>query len=190
MKRWFTLSLLTLMVLILSSATSYSQYKLGSHYIGVNATVVTEPVGWGLNYEYGFDENIGLGFLVRYWAPEERKHYESTGTGTLQRTTIMPMVQAAYHFLPKAQFDPYGGIRLGYGIYTETWSTEGIVTRTKPVERAESGVSMSIMGGFRYFVTPKISLDGTLEYFLVNDTDYYDNLADTGLMLSVNFTLD
>lgn len=190
MKRWFTLSLLTFMVLILSSATSYSQYKMGAHYIGANATVVTEPVGWGLNYEYGFDENIGLGVVVRYWSPKEGKHYESTGTGTLQRSAIMTLVQAAYHFLPKAQFDPYGGLRVGYSIYTENWSTDGIVTRTKPVERAESGVTMSLMGGFRYFVSPKISIDGTLEYFMVNDIDYFDNQADTGLMFSVNFTLD
>ena len=190
MKRWFTLSLLTLSVFLLMSATGTAQYRMGAHYIGANATVVTEPVGWGLNYDYGFDENISLGFVVRYWAPEEGKHYESTGTGTLQRSTIMPMVQAAYHFLPKTQFDPYGGARIGYGIYNETWTTDGIVTRTKPDERAESGVSMSIMGGFRYFVSPKISLDGVLEYFLVNDTDYFENQSDTGMMFSVNFTLD
>ncbi|MFZ1728536.1 MAG: outer membrane beta-barrel protein [Bacteroidota bacterium] len=190
MKRWFTLSLLTLITLIFASTTTQAQYHMGAHYIGLNATVVTEPVGWGLNYEFGFDENIGLGLVVRYFSRAEGKHYESTGTGTLQRSTIMPLVQAAYHFLPKAQFDAYGGARLGYSIYSESWKTSGIVTRTKPVEAAESAVTMSIMGGFRYFVSPKISLDGTIEYFLVNDDKYFDNQATSALMFSVNFTLD
>ncbi len=190
MKRWFTLSLLTLLAFILASATSNAQYKMGAHYIGVNATIVTEPIGWGVNYEFGFDENIGLGVVVRYFGREEGKHYESTGTGTLQRSTIMPLLQAAYHFLPKARFDAYGGVRLGYSIYTEDWQTEGIVTRTKPTPAAESDVTMSIMGGFRYYVSPKISIDGTLEYFLVNDQDYFDNQADSGMMFSVNFSLD
>lgn len=190
MKRWFTLSLLTLIAIIFAGATSHAQYRMGAHYIGANATVVTEPVGWGLNYEYGFDENIGLGLVVRYWAPKEGKHYESTGTGTLQRSAIMPLVQAAYHFLPQAQFDAYAGLRIGYSIYTESWEISGIVTRIKPPERAESGVTMSMMGGFRYFVSPKISLDGTLEYFIVNDEDYFDNQATSALMFSVNFTLD
>jgi opacity protein-like surface antigen len=190
MKRWFTLSLLTLIAFILAGATSHAQYKMGAHYIGANATVVTEPVGWGINYEFGFDENIGLGVVVRYWALDEGKHYESTGTGTLQRSVIMPMVQAAFHFLPKAQFDPYGGLRVGYSIYDEEWQTSGIVTRTKPDERAESGITMSLMGGFRYFITSKISIDGTLEYFAVCDEDYFDNQSTTGMMFSVNFTLD
>ncbi len=190
MKRWFTLSLLTLFAFILAGSTSNAQYKMGAHYIGVNATVVTEPVGWGINYEFGFDENIGLGLVVRYWSLREGKLYISTGTGTLKRSIIMPTVQAAFHFLPKAQFDPYGGIRVGYSIYDESWETAGNVYDNPPDERAESGITMSLMGGFRYFVTPKISIDGTLEYFAVHDEDYFDNQATTGMMFSVNFTLD
>ncbi|MBR9977209.1 MAG: outer membrane beta-barrel protein [Bacteroidetes bacterium] len=190
MKRCLTLSLLTLFVFIITGATGLAQYKMGAHYIGANATVVTEPVGWGINYEFGFDERIGLGLVIRYWAPEEGKHYESTGTGTLQRSTIMTQFQAAYHFLPQARFDPYGGLRLGYSIYDENWQTSGIVSRTKPAARAESGITMSIMGGFRYFVSPKISIDGTLEHFVVNDDNYFENQSASALMFSVNFTLD
>ncbi|MDT8324798.1 MAG: outer membrane beta-barrel protein, partial [Bacteroidota bacterium] len=189
MKRWFTLSMLTLLAVILTSTTGLAQYKAGNNYIGVNATVVTEPVGWGLTYEYGYDENIGLGLTARYWSPETTETGESTWTGTLERETFMFLAQALYHALPKSQFDPYGGVRLGYAYYAETWTTEGVAARTAPPEKAESGITMSIVGGMRYFFSPQISAEAALEYFLMHDDGYFVNRASTGMLLGVNFTL-
>jgi len=190
MKHCFTISMLTLFVYLFSTPASHAQYTAGAHYIGLCATVVTEPLGWGVQYEYGYDENIGLGLIIRYWGQEPAKAYESTGTGTLDRETFAPMFQARYHFLPKDLFDPYAGIRLGYSIYTETWSTEGIVTRPKPEDRASSGISMSIIGGMRYFASQKISIEACLEYFLANDDYYFSNNSTTAVTLGLNFTLD
>lgn len=192
MKRWFTLSMLTLLAVIFMSTTGVAQYKAGNHYIGVNATVVTEPVGWGVNYEFGYEKNLGIGAVVRYFSPEDVPYYESTGTGNLKRETYMILAQALYHPLSNAMYDPYGGLRVGYSYYSETWTTEGIVVGIsgEPTPKAESGISMSIVGGLRYFVTNNISLEGALEYFLVNDQNYFRNESDTGLMFAVSFTLD
>jgi opacity protein-like surface antigen len=191
MKRWFTLSMLTLLAVMFTSTTGFAQFKAGNHYIGVNATVVTEPVGWGVNYEFGYEENLGLGLIVRYWSPEDTPYYESTGTGNLKRETFMTMFQAAYHPLTNAVYDPYGGVRVGYAYYNETWTTEGIVVGITgtPTPKAESNISMSIIGGIRYFVANNISIEGALEYFLFNDEKYFRNESDTALMFALNFTL-
>lgn len=190
MKRWFTLSMLTLLAVILTSATGYAQYKAGNNYIGVNATVVTNPVGWGVTYEHGFDDNIGLGVIGRYWSPEVTKTGASTWTGELKRETFMVLVQALYHALPKAQFDPYGGVRLGYAYYTETWTTTGVAPRSAPPEKAESDIALSVVGGMRYFFTPKLSMEAGLEYFLYIDDGYFVDRGTTGMVIGVNFTLE
>ncbi|HOJ04392.1 MAG TPA: outer membrane beta-barrel protein [Bacteroidota bacterium] len=189
MKHWCTISMLTLLVCLLSTGTVHAQYMPKAHYIGVSATVVTDPIGWGAQYEYGYDENIGLGLIFRYWGQEPAKAHLQTGSATLDRDTFAPMVQARYHFLPKDQTDPYAGVRLGYSIYTETWKTEGIVTLPKPTDRAESGISLSIIGGMRYFMTNNLSLEACLEYFLANDEFYFENESSTAVSFGVNFTL-
>ncbi len=186
----FTISMLTLLVCLLSAPSLHAQYTPRAHYIGASATVVTEPVGWGVHYEYGYDENIGLGLVIRYWGQEPAVANLSTGTATLDRQTFAPMFQARYHFLPKEMMDPFAGLRLGYSIYTETWTTEGIVTLPKPVDRAASGISMSIIGGMRYFASEKISLEGILEYFLVNDEFYFEDATSTAVTFGINFTLN
>ncbi len=190
MKHWFTISMLTLLVCLLSAPSVHAQYLARAHYIGLSATVVTEPVGWGVQYEYGYDENIGLGLIIRYWGQEPVKAFLQTGTATLDRDTFAPMFQARYHFMPKEVMDPFAGLRLGYSIYTETWTTEGIVTLPKPADRAASGISMSIIGGMRYFATEKISLEGILEYFLYNDEFYFTEETSTAITFGVNFTLN
>lgn len=191
MKRWFTLLPLFLIGFVLMQSTGVAQYRVGSHTLGVNATIITEPVGWGVNYEFGFDEHIGLGAVIRYWGSERGPFPIGSQTYvTIQRSVIMSMFQANYHFLPRERFDAYGGVRLGYTVFDETAEVEGFSPYTKPKDLPESGISMSLLGGFRYFVSPKISIDGTVEYFLVNDDTYFDNDASTGLMFSVNFTLD
>ncbi|MBR9976408.1 MAG: outer membrane beta-barrel protein [Bacteroidetes bacterium] len=192
MKRYFTLLPFIAVGMLLLGASSTAQYRVGSHTLGINATVVTEPVGWGVNYEFGFDEHIGLGGVIRYWGSERGPFPIGSQTRVvINRSVIMSMFQASYHFLPKERFDPYGGLRLGYTVFDETAEIiEGFSPYTEPKELPESGISMSLMTGFRYFLSPKISIDGTLEYFLVNDEAYFDNDSDTGLMFSVNFTLD
>jgi opacity protein-like surface antigen len=190
MKHRFTISTLTLLVCLLAAPSIQAQYQAGAHYIGATATIVTEPVGWGVQYEMGYDEHIGLGILVRYWGQEPAKAYTQTGTATLERQTFAPMFQARYHFLPKEMIDPFAGLRIGYSIYTETWTTEGIVTLPKPANRAESGISMSLIGGMRYFVSDKISLEGILEYFVVNDEMYFRDPTQTAITFGVNFTLN
>jgi len=190
MKRWFTLFMLTLLAVILTTSTGYAQYKPGTHTIGVNATAVTEPVGWGVNYELGYDENLGLGLIVRYWSPEDRKAYESRGEATISRETYMIQLQAAYHALPTSSWDPYAGVRVGYAYYDETFTTSGIVVGiTEPEPIAESGISMSLVGGMRYYVSKQLSLGAALEYFLVNDEDYFYNQSSTGMIFDLSFTL-
>jgi len=190
MKRWLPLFMLTMLAVILTSSTGYSQYRPGTHTIGLNATVVTEPVGWGMNYELGYDESLGLGLIVRYWSPETRKAYESRGEASIDRETYMIQMQAVYHALPASAWDPYGGIRLGYSYYTETFTTSGIVVGiTQPEPIAESGITLSIVAGMRYYVSEQLSLGAALEYFLFNDDKYFKNESTTGLMFDLSFTL-
>ncbi|GEM_PF-1441715 len=190
MKRWFTIFMLTLLAVILTSTTGYAQYKPGTHTIGVNATAVTDPVGWGVNYEYGYDENLGLGMLVRYWSPEERKAYESTGEASITRATYMVQLQALYHALPTSAWDPHAGVRVGYSYYDEEFSTSGIVVGiSEPEPKAESNISLSIVGGMRYYLSEQLSLGAALEYFLFNDENYFDNESTTGVVFDLSFTL-
>jgi opacity protein-like surface antigen len=190
MKRWLPLFMLTILAVILASSTGYSQYRPGTHTIGVNATVVTEPVGWGVNYEFGYDDNLGLGLIVRYWSPEDRKAYESTGEASIERETYMAQLQAVYHALPTSAWDPYGGIRLGYSYYGETFTTTGIVVGiTQPEAKAESGITLSLVAGMRYYVSEQLSVGAALEYFLFNDENYFENESTTGMMFDLSFTL-
>ena len=190
MKHWFTISMLTLLVCLLSAPSLQAQYLPRAHYIGASATIVTEPVGWGVQYEYGYDENIGLGLVIRYWGQKPGKDFTSTYTATLDREAFAPMFQVRYHFLPREIMDPFAGVRLGYTVYTETLTTEGIYTGTKPPAKAESGLTMSVIGGMRYFASDKISIEGILEYFLMNDEGYFEYQTSTAVTIGVNFTLN
>jgi hypothetical protein len=167
MKKFATGLLLFGLIFALTSSKSQAQYyEMGKHYIGANLTFITDPIGFGVDYEYGLTENISIGGILRYWGKsEEIPEWKVTNT------LVMPQIQGLYHFTPKQNVDPYAGARLGYGIYSS--KREGqFISHTNT---DDSGLFLTLVGGSRYYFTPKISGNANIEFKLAGSDDYFED---------------
>lgn len=156
-----------------------AQFAKGKSFLGPNLTLATDPIGLGVDYEYGLNENVGLGGMVRYWG---RSVDYAWGSSTW--SVIMPQFQAAYHFMPGEQFDPYAGARLGFAIYSSSHTSD--IPGYTWSDSNSGGLYLSLSGGARYFFSPKISANGSIEIRAAGD-DYFG--SSLGLVLGVDFTL-
>ncbi len=181
MKAWITTILLVGTLALLTSSVQAQGFRKGEHLLGVAVTVATDPVGFGVNYEYGVTPEVGIGGLLRYWGKSV-----STFGGELNWSVIMPQAQVFYHFMPKNEVDPYVGGRLGYAIYSTSWDAKGD-SFLNPAPKTESGgLFLTGVGGVRYFFSPKVAANASLE-FRIAGTDYFD--SGIGLIIGVDFVL-
>ena len=192
----YLLSVAILLAFFLTATNAQAQFKKGAHYIGVGATVLTDPIGYGVVYENGFDENIGLGLSVRYWGRKKLTGMDNNANGSysLERSAILPMIQGNYHvkIIQDQVLDAFGGARLGYAFSTQTWTETGVVTGVQEPEKVANSVQFSILGGARYFFSPKFSVEADFEYFLSDLVDYQEKTTGSnfGISLGVNFTIE
>lgn len=174
MKKVCTIAFALFVILAMTTSDSQAQFKNRGVYVGPNLTLATDPVGFGGDIEFAISPNFGLGGLIRYWGTSYNYGY-----GSYDWTVICPQFQAAYHFMPGNQVDPYVGARLGYAIYSA--STPSGVTSS-----AKSDMFFTGTGGMRYFFNPGLSLHGSIE-FRLGGTDYFG--GSLGLVAGVDFTL-
>jgi hypothetical protein len=175
MKSFLTTCVAAAICLVLLSGTSNAQFRTGKSFLGVNLTLATDPLLFGAQFEYALNPNWGIGGLIRYAS----KSYNSTWSGyDWSYTYIIPQAQGAYHFMPGNEADPYVGARLGYVIISSSGTVYGAA--------ATSDVFLNGIAGVRYFFSPKVSGNGSLEFRLAG-TDYWG--SSVGLMIGIDFTL-
>ncbi|MBN1446985.1 MAG: hypothetical protein JXA28_03560 [Bacteroidetes bacterium] len=165
--------LVAVAVLFLFPTNSDAQFRHRGNWLGPVLTLATDPIGFGVNFEHGVSQNVGLGGILRYWG-------KSGGEGGYDWSwsIIMPQFQAAYHFMPGDQLDPYAGGRLGWAIYSyesDFWKASD-----------DGGLFLTAYGGLRYFFSPKIAGNGSLEFRVAGD-DYFGGSLQ--LSVGVDFTL-
>jgi hypothetical protein len=165
-------AVLAAVVLMLGTSTGTAQFRHGGNWLGPVLTV-TDPIGFGAQYEHGISPNIGIGGIIRYWGTSV-KYFG----GEYSWSVIVPQFQGAYHFMPGDQFDPYAGGRLGWGIYSED--------REFGSASASSGLFLTAYGGLRYFFSPKISGNGSLEFRVAGDNYFGSSIQ---VSVGVDFTL-
>ncbi len=155
-----------------------AQFHNKGVYLGPNLTLATTPTGFGADIEFGVSPNIGIGGMVRYWGQSETYYGYSWSW-----SVIIPQLTGSYHFMPDNQLDPYLGARLGYGIYS--YSTNVPTVSGYTGYYGKSDVYLTGAAGLRYFFTPRISANGSIEFHLAG----YDFVGGTGIVIGVDFTL-
>jgi hypothetical protein len=192
----YLISFAILLAFFLTATNAHAQFKKGAHYIGVGATLTTDPIAYGVTYENGFDANIGLGLNVRYFGREKLTGMDNNAAGSysLERSMILPMIQGLYHvrLIEDQVLDAFGGARLGYAFASQTWTESGVVTGVSEPDPVEDAIQISILAGARYFFSQKFSLEADFEYFLTDIVDYQEKTtgSDLGITLGVNFTIE
>lgn len=172
MKTFVKAAFLTLALSLLVTAKSDAQFRNHGMWLGPVLTL-TDPIGFGAQLEYGVSDNVGIGGILRYYS----KSYSYIGYD-VSWTVIMPQFQAAYHFMPGDQLDPYAGGRLGWAIFS--WDNDRVS------EPYSSGLFLTAYGGLRYFFTPKVAGNGSLEFRVAGDEFMSSALQ---ISLGVDFTL-
>ncbi|PLX25406.1 MAG: hypothetical protein C0600_12100 [Ignavibacteria bacterium] len=160
-------------VFALFTSTSDAQFKHRGNWLGPVLTLATDPIGFGVNFEHGISKNVGIGGIIRYWGKSE-----SILGSDYSWSIIMPQAQGAYHFMPGDQLDPYAGGRLGWAIYS--FDAPGLSARD------DGGLFLTAFGGLRYFFTPKVAGNASLEFRVAGD-DYFDGALQ--LSVGADFTL-
>ena len=173
MKLFVKATLLTVALSFLFTVNSDAQFRHRGNWLGPALTLATDPIGFGVNFEHGVSDNVGIGGIIRYWG----KSYEYIGYD-VSWTVIMPQFQAAYHFTPGEQLDPYAGGRLGWSIFS--WDDDRLS------EPYSSGLFLTAYGGLRYFFSPKVAGNGNLEFRVAGDDFFGSSLQ---LTVGVDFTL-
>lgn len=173
MKSVFSITLIAALAFVLNTSSSQAQFRHGGNWLGPVLTLATDPIGFGVQYEHGISQNVGIGGIVRYWG----KSISSAGYDW-SWSIVMPQFQGAYHFMPGDQLDPYAGGRLGWAVYS--------IDSDFGVGGGSSGLFLTAYGGLRYFFSPKIAGNGQLEFRVAGD-DYFGGSIQ--LSVGVDFTL-
>ncbi len=180
MKQFATFTLLVTVFALAIPNQSDAQVNKGRNFLGANLTF-TDPIGFGAQFEAMISPNIGIGAMIRYWGQSESQ----SGFGYTYEwsyTIIMPQAVGYYHFMPGNELDPYAGARLGYGIHSVEVKTTGYTGSVSE----NSGLFLTATGGVRYFFTPKVSINGSLEFRLAGEKYFADDLS---ILAGVDFTL-
>ena len=176
MKKFFIVSTAMLLFVIATPQKTAAQFEIGKHYIGpsIGFAFGASTIILGANYEYGilWEEvgNIGVGGIFRYW------HYSE---GYASYTDIAIGAQANYHFKMKnKKFDPWAGLTLAFDFGSSSWS--GPYEDDYWDSDSYGGMWLTLNGGFRYWISPKIGLNGRLAF---------GTLGYGGIELGVDFKL-
>jgi opacity protein-like surface antigen len=167
----------------LPSSSKAQYYDKGKQIIGLNLNLLTDALGYGADYEYGYDENFGVGGIIRYWGKSSEEAYQKSS-----KSLFLIQVQGLYHFTPKEQVDPFLGARLGYG-FSKFKSESNFTGEWRDVANTTdgSGAYLNAFVGARYHFSPKISANGSLELRLIGKNVLWENVA--SIVLGVGYTL-
>lgn len=140
--------------------------KAGEQYIGAKIALGgVAGASYGLigNYEYGYQDNIGLGATVAYSG-----YSEDLFGGTWSYTNILILANVGYHYdlLHNEKLDTWGAFNIGYNVASAKWEW-----KTKPPFAIDPTVSVGgVVWGFsanaRYFLTDKLAATASVGYGL------------------------
>ena len=179
-KLLFTLSLTAFMVSDYASAQAFNSggsYASVGYGLGIGARASTSVYsaangykfsGFGpasLNYEYGINDNIGLGVNLSY------SSYGATwNAGTYdygyRYSTLGIMARAAYHFdIRNRDLDLYSGVGLGFLRYKYNWtSDEPSFNESQYNVNLGTPLGYQIFAGGRYFFSDLVGAYAEVGY--------------------------
>jgi opacity protein-like surface antigen len=116
-------------------------------------------------YEQGITDNIGIGAAVGY-SSYGGKWQQSSYNYRYSWRTISVMVRGAYHFdVKNRNFDPYGGVGLGFLKYSYNWtSNEPGFNESNYNISSASPLGYQLFLGTRYHFTDQIGAYAELGY--------------------------
>ena len=150
------------MITILSTSYSYSQYDLNKSYLGptIGLSFLGSTFQIGANYEYsmGLENfgNVGIGGVFKYW-----NYSENYFEGEWSYTDILVGVQGNYHFkVNNDKLDPWAGLVLAYDGGSVKWGGP-FATYATPTY---GGFFLGAQGGLRYWISPTVALVGRIGF--------------------------
>lgn len=147
-KKIFAIVLAVLFVSSLSLAQTTGLFKKGGLYITPQIGLNSFSLPIGASVEYGLTENIGIGGTVTYWGWSEA-YWKSS--------VIVISAEGLYHLtnLNLDKIDLYGGVGLGYGIYSFSYKSG---YGTDYGSSGSSGLDLGLIIGGRYYFSPKMAV--------------------------------
>jgi hypothetical protein len=144
MKKTFFMVLILSLVLSVSAADKL--FDENSSFISPVVGLNSYTIPFGLSYEKGITENIGIGGTVMVWL----------WSGA---SIIAPQVEGMYHFdLDVDKLDVFAGAGLAYYIFS---AGDGIV--------GAGGLSIPLFAGARYYVSEKMAVLVRLNFSALGD---------------------
>jgi hypothetical protein len=167
MRRTFALLGIVTAALWLFSQPAQAQFDKGRSYLGARIGIgyYGSAFSFGADYEYGFADvgefgpgRVGIGGTIDYWGWSD-----GSGDNYWSYSWIPIGVMAYYHLnLDNRNWDPFGGIGLGYEIVNATWhSSFGSYSGTAGYS---SGVYLTGQIGIRYFFSPNLAAQARLGF--------------------------
>ena len=102
---------------------------------------------FGLGYEYGISDKIGIGAYVGYGSKKD-----SFFGYDVEYKSVLVGAKGNYHFYQTDKFDAYGGAFLGFNSQSATVSGSTPFTATD-----DSGVLLGLNAGARYYFTDSLA---------------------------------
>lgn len=160
--------LLSALMLVALSSVSLAQRTLitaGEQYVGGKlalGSIGGASMGFIGNYEYGYQDNIGIGATVAYSG-----YSEDFGFGSYSYTNILIMANGNYHLdvLKMEKLDTWGALNVGYNIASASieWKGASIPGWTSPTV---GGFVFGLSANARYQLTEKLYATGSLGFGL------------------------
>jgi len=154
MKKVFVLIIVLSLVFGMSLMAGKKEFKKGNSFITGEFGFSTWSTPFGVSYEMGLNENVGVGASA--WL------MSWSGLG-ISETLITPSVFAQYHFtkIQVPKLDVAAGATLGYSIYS--------VNSDYLKVSGSSGLFLSALITVRYYFSDKIAVSLKETYSFVGD---------------------
>ena len=171
--KYFTFTLIMLFIFATSESYAKGPFNLnksdlnigiglGSHVYGNTSTI--PPIS--ASYEVGFPwkinditKNISLGGYLGYAMSESDWSW-----GTYTYTEIIIGARGSYHFYNEDNIDAYGGLMIGYDIFSSSYKSKTGYADYNWSDNGSSGLTYSAYLGGRYFFSESFGAFAELGY--------------------------
>ena len=168
------IGVLALAVLSSPILASQKEFKLRDKFITPQLGLNDWTIPFGVNFEYAYTKNIGLGGtgMVWMWSNEY-----------LKESIIWLSADVAYHFtkVKAEKLDLYGGGYLGFAIYSFSWKDEELEDDD---DVGSSNLTLGPFIGARYYFNPKMAVNVRIDGSLIG------HWASLGATVGLTFKLD